>query len=295
MGFESYHPAMNFLYFLSVLAGTILFPHPVFLGISYFCAFLYSVKRRGWKALVFNLCLLPFVVLFAFYYASYHHFGLTILGRNFIGNNLTVESFVYGLFLGLKVVTICMWLGCMFTIFTADKVVYLFGTVSPTLSLFLSILLRMVPRCKVQWKKLSTARQAIGRGPRQGNLLRRMSNGIKLFSMTITWLLESMATISDSMRSRGHGLKGRTAFSIYRFDNRDRSFVIAIFACITITIMGHLLNQTTFYFDPILIMNPVTVLSYGFYAGYLCLCILPLVVEIFGEWSFRRSRKALPV
>lgn len=292
MGFESYHPAMNLIYFVSVLTGTILFPHPIFLGISYLCAFLYCVKRRGWKALIFNLCLIPLVVVFALYYASYHHFGLTVLGHNFIGNNLTVESFVYGLFLGFRVITICMWLSCMFTIFTADKVVYLFGTVSPILSLFLSILLRMVPRCKLQWKKLSTARQAIGRGTRQGNLLQRIRNWIRLFSMTITWLLESMSTISDSMRSRGHGLRGRTAFSIYRFDHRDRSFVIAIFACITVTVMGHLLNQTTFYFAPTLIMNPITALSYGFYAGYLCLCILPMAVEIFGEWSFRRSRKA---
>ena len=46
------------------------------------------------------------------------------------------------------------------------------------------------------------------------------------------------------MRSRGSLLRGRTAFSIYRFDNRDRAFVIALFTCITLTAMGVILGAS---------------------------------------------------
>lgn len=39
MEFSRYHPAINFLYFAAVLAGTILFRQPVYLALSYVCAF----------------------------------------------------------------------------------------------------------------------------------------------------------------------------------------------------------------------------------------------------------------
>ena len=53
MGFEKSHPAVNFIYFAVVIAGTILFQHPVFLAISFLCAFAYSIKRNRWKAVGF--------------------------------------------------------------------------------------------------------------------------------------------------------------------------------------------------------------------------------------------------
>ena len=43
MGFEQCHPAVNFLYFAAVIAGMIAFKHPIFLAISFGCAFVYSV------------------------------------------------------------------------------------------------------------------------------------------------------------------------------------------------------------------------------------------------------------
>lgn len=129
MGFESCHPAINLIYFAAVLGASLAFRQPVFLGISYLSAFAYSVKRNGWRAVVFNLCLIPLIGLFAWYYSGYHHFGLTVLGWNFIGNAMTLESLLYGLTLGTAAAAVCMWLSCLFSVFTADKVVYLFGRI----------------------------------------------------------------------------------------------------------------------------------------------------------------------
>ena len=293
MGFESYHPAINLICFVSTITASILFKQPVFLMISYFSAFAYSVKRNGKRAVIFNLCLIPLIVIFALYYSSYNHFGITVLRQNFIGNNMTVESLLYGVTLGIIAASVVMWLSCVFSVFTADKVVYLFGRVSPKLSLFLSIILRTVPRLKAQAKKISTARKAVGRGINQGNLIQRLINAIKIFSMLITWLLESMTTTSDSMRSRGYALKGRTAFSIYRFDNRDRCLVIVLFGCLTVTLMGYLLGQAEMWFDPRIMMPPITSVSYVFYFGYAALCLLPMMLELLSEYQFRRRRNAV--
>ena len=108
MGFEACHPAVNFIFFAAAIYGAVSFKHPVFLAIAYVCAFVYSIKRCGKRAVIFSLCLLPLILAFALYYSSYHHFGVTVLRQNFIGNNLTVESFVYGLVIGLRFAT-CGW------------------------------------------------------------------------------------------------------------------------------------------------------------------------------------------
>ena len=52
---------------------------------------------------------------------------------------------------------VCVWFSCIFFVFTTDKVVYLFGKVSPRLSLFLAIGLRMVPRIQKEAKRINMA------------------------------------------------------------------------------------------------------------------------------------------
>ena len=293
MGFEKCHPAVNFIYFATVIAGMIVFQHPIFLLISFVCAFAYSIKRNGWKALVLNVILIPCVVAFAFYYSSYNHFGVTVLHQNMIGNNMTLESLVYGFVLGLVIAGVLIWFSCVYSVFTTDKVVYLFGKVSPRLSLFLSIILRMVPRIKKEAKKINTAQRGIGRGASQGNIFQRLRNSIRILSMLITWTIDSLTLVSESMRSRGSSLRGRKAFSIYRFDNRDRAYVITLFTCLTLIIMGVLLKQTDILYDPRIRMNPITSMSWFFYAGYGIFCLMPMGLELWTEYRFWKARKEL--
>ena len=292
MGFEDTHPAVNFLFFVAVLYGSATFTHPIFLAVAYGCAFAYSVKRNGVKSMIFNLCLLPAVVAFALYYASYHHFGVTVLKQNFIGNNMTLESFVYGGITGLRAAIVCMWLSCLFSVVTSDKVVYLFGKVSPMLSFGLTILLRLIPRIKREARKINLAQWGIGRGAGQGNLWQRFINSLRIFSMLITWMIQALALEADSMRSRGSLLRGRTAFSIYRFDNRDRAFVIALFSCATLTAMGVILGATGMFYNPRILWKAPDALAVVTVCGYTALCLLPLGLEVWTEYRFRKAREA---
>lgn len=291
MGFEACHPAVNFIFFAAAIYGAVSFKHPVFLAIAYVCAFAYSVKRRGRGAVGFNLCLLPLVLAFALYYSSYHHFGVTVLRKNFINNNITLESFVYGLVIGLRFATLCMWLEAMFRVVSSDKVVYLFGKVSPLLALFLTILLRLIPRIGNEARRINLAQKGIGRGSNQGNLFQRLMNCLRIFSMLITWMISALALESDSMRSRGSLLRGRTAFSIYRFDNRDRAFVIALFSCITMTAMGVILGASKMWYNPRIIWRPLNGISVVTAIGYLALCMMPMGLELWTEYRFCAARK----
>ena len=288
MRFDSYHPVINLIYFAGAIGFTIAFHHPVFLAISYLAAFAYSVKLNGVKALIFDLCLLPFMAAYALWYSYYTHFGVTVIGQNFTGNDMTLESLVFGVVISVTVAAVIMWMSCVFAVFSSDKVVYLFGRISPKASLFLSIMLRCVPRTKEMAGKINTAQKGMGKGAFQGGLA-----GIRyvprLVSIVITWILESFKESSDSMKSRGYSLRGRTAFSIYRFDNRDRSIVIAMFLCLTIIAMAVMFNQTNIYYDPEIIMNRITPVSYIFYAAYAAFLLLPMGLQTAGEFRFQQQ------
>ena len=291
MGFELCHPAVNLIYFASVLYGTLCFRHPVFIIISFLSAAAYSIKRNGLRAAVFDAVLIPLTGAFALYYGTYNHFGTTVIEQNLIGNSITLESLAYGAVTGFAVSGGVIWLSCVYSVFTTDKTVYLFGKASPKLSLFLSILLRTVPRIKAEAKKINVAQCGIGRGINQGNIFARIRSGIRIFSMLITRTIDVLSAASDSMQSRGSLLRGRKAFSIYRFDNRDRAYVIAMFAALTLTATGAMLNQTEAVYDPQIIITPVTCASCLFFAGYAILCLMPLALELYTERSFRKSRK----
>lgn len=260
------------------------------MAISYAVAFAYSVKLSGKRAVIFNLCLVPFALVYSGWYSYYNHFGVTNLRQNFIGNEITLEALLYGLQIGFTAITVIMFFSCVFAVFSSDKIVYLFGRISPKLSLFLSIILRMVPRIKQYGRRINTAQKGIGKSPSQGNLWRRFVNSMRLISILITWTLENFVESSDSMKCRGYSLKGRTSFSIYRFDNRDRSFVIAIFLLLIITVCGWALDQTSIHYNPQIIMTGITFMSYIFYAAYGILLLLPMILQIAGERKFERLR-----
>lgn len=292
MEFARYHPAINLLYFTAVLTGTILFRQPVFLCLSYVCAFLYLLKLRGLRALIPGLGLLPLALLYALWYGSYHHFGLTVLGVNFIGNQVTLESFLCGGTWAMVCVAAVLWMGCVHAVFTTDKIVYLLGRVSPHLSLYLSILLRTVPRLNKQRQRIELAQRGIGRGKGQGNIFQRMRNALRRGSILLTWLIEGIVTTSDSMRCRGCSLRGRTAYSLYRFDGRDRAFVIGLCSLICVLLMALLLDQTMIRFAPQVVMMPITPMSCLFYAAWAALCLLPPVLELLGARRFRHLQQA---
>jgi len=55
--------------------------------------------------------------------------------------------------------------------------------------------------------------------------------------------------------------------------------------------MAVLFNQTRIYFDPQIIMNRITAVSYVFYGVYAMFLLLPMILQIVGEYHFRQLCK----
>lgn len=275
---ETGHPAVTLLFFVCIIFCAAFFSHPVYIVISFASAFVYSVVLKGRRAFSRGLCLSAGCVLLGFVYGLYHHFGVTVLiGAS--ANALTLEALQAGLSLWGRIGAVLLWLYDMNTVMTKDKVVYLFGKISPRLSLYVSILLRLAPQIREKKRHIKEAQEGIGKGARQGTLFARVRNAGQLPSAITSWAFDHGMEEAMSMKSRGYGLKGRTAFSLYRFDHRDRTLVIVMATLMSLVLMAALFDQTKALYQPSFSAVPVTSFSFVFYAAYAALCLSPCLVD----------------
>jgi energy-coupling factor transport system permease protein len=279
--FSTYHPAVNFLYFTLVLLFSMFFMHPACLGISLLCAFCYSVYLNGKKALRFNVkYMLPMLLVTALINPAFNHEGGTILAYLRDGNPLTLESITYGIAAAVMLITVICWFSCYNAVMTSDKFVYLFGRIIPALSLILSMTLRFVPRFKAQLKVVSNAQRCVGRDISNGSLLQRARHGIRILSVMVTWALENAIETADSMKSRGYGLPGRTAFSIYRFDKRDKNAMFFLAFCGGYILSGAFMDGLYWRYFPTMKGVGLTPYSVSLFFCYFALCLAPVVINI---------------
>lgn len=290
--FSSYHPLVNFLYFGLVLVFSMVFMHPVCLVISLICALTYAVYLNGIKAVRFMLLfMLPMFLMAALINPAFNHEGGTILAYLPNDNPLTLESIVYGIAAATMLISVIAWFSCYNAVMTSDKFVYLFGRVIPALSLVLSMTLRFVPKFKAQIKVVSNAQKCVGRDVSNGGVLQRVKNGLTILSIMVTWALENAIETADSMKSRGYGLRGRTAFSIYRFDKRDRAAVIFLLCCGAYIIAGANLGGVYWRYFPTMKGAPFGLLPASVLLVYFALCITPVVINLMEDrkWNVLRS------
>ena len=286
--FSTCHPVINFVYFAAVLLCGMFFLHPVFLGISLVCSVSYAILLKGRRTAKFYLWgMLPSILLMALINPAFNHQGVTIL--LYINDNpLTWESIAFGLAAAVMLFSVASWFSCYNVVMTSDKFLYLFGRVIPALSLVLSMALRFVPRFQAQARVISNGQKCVGRDASNGNLLQKLRNGLTILSILVTWALENAIETSDSMRARGFGLKGRTSFSLYRFDSRDRCVLGVLLALLAVVLLGAATGQNNIVYFPRIVVPPVTWWSVLVYLAYGALCLLPLMMEGWEAYKWRR-------
>lgn len=291
--FKAYHPIVNFAYFICVIGFSMFFMHPIALGISLVCGFIYSVMLKGKKAIKFNLIyMLPMLIFAALINPAFNHEGMTILWYLPSGNPLTLESIIYGVAAAVMLVSVMCHFYCYNAVMTSDKFIYLFGRIIPSLSLIISMTLRFVPQFTSHMKSVANAQKSIGRDTSKGNIIKRAKCGISILSSTVTWALENSVETADSMKSRGYGTKKRTAFSNFIFDKRDAKTLILILILGTYILSGSLMGGIQFRYFPTFKTAEYSFLGISIFAAYLILCILPVIIEIREviKWKYIKSK-----
>lgn len=291
--FKQFHPMVNFLYFMATLGLSMFLMHPVCLTISLISAFICLVLAKGSRAVL--LCLfgiLPVMAITALLNPMFNHQGVTILTYLPDGNPLTLESVAYGIASASMLGAVICWFSCFSYIMTDDKTLYLFGKIFPSLSLIISMVLGFVPKFKKQFTNVIKAQKGLGVDMSHGNLLKRIKNGIKIMSVTVTWMLENSVETSISMKCRGYGTGKRTFFSLYSFSRRD--FAALCFLAVTsgYVLWGYSLETMYFSYFPVLVIEEPTAFSVSLFVVYFALCMMPCYIEVKEQirWNVTKSK-----
>ena len=286
--FSSCHPIVNLIYFAMVLGCAMFFMHPVSLAVSLVCAVIYSVNLSGRANILRTMAfILPMMAFAALLNPVFNHEGATMLTYLPTGNPLTLESIAYGIGSAVMLGAVMIWFTCFTEVMTADKFVYLFGRIIPSLSLILSMTLRFVPRFKAQMKLVSDSQRCVGRDVSDGSAINRIKKAITIISIMVTWSLENALETADSMKSRGYGLEGRTAFSIYKWDSRDKMITTWLAITGIIVIAGALFGFTSWEYYPTFTGEIISPLGLVCHISYILLCLTPVFVNKIEEYYWK--------
>ena len=278
--FKSCHPIVNFLYFFLVIGFTMFLMHPVSLGITLFCAVLYTFVLKGKRKALKSMGVAVFVILFtAILNPLFSHYGVTVITYLPTGNPLTAESCYYGIAAGVMLSSVLLYFSCSNMVLTSDKFTYLFGRIIPKLSMVFSMILHFVPTLISRLKEISAVQKTLGRDISKGGIIKRVKCGIKILSVLITWSLENAIETADSMKSRGYGLSGRTSYTIFKLEKRDKLMLLSMGILSAVILWGILSGKLNYSYFPVLYTEKLSFLSLCMHTAYLFLCLTPVLLE----------------
>ncbi|HOP11590.1 MAG TPA: energy-coupling factor transporter transmembrane component T [Oscillospiraceae bacterium] len=275
--FADYNPIAVFIYFLAAAGMAMFTTDPVILAFSLVGSVLFFIARNGRKGLRSHLFFFVLFLLMALINPLFYHNGVTVL---FVMNDnpVTLEALLYGIASSAMIVSVLYWFRSFSQIMTGDKLLYLFGSASPKLSLILSMTLRYIPLFGKQAKKVDQAQKALGLY-KEDNIIDRMRGGTRVFSVMVTWALENGIITADSMTARGYGIGRRTFFSLYRFRKSDLTLTLISLGLLAATAVGIGFGVVDFTYYPEIAMAPVTAVSAAAYAAYGLLAFMPAIME----------------
>ncbi|MBC5636759.1 energy-coupling factor transporter transmembrane protein EcfT [Ornithinibacillus sp. BX22] len=278
-GFRSYHPYVQFCYYLFVGFLIMYFNHPIFLIVICLLLVFVNLSHDHGKALrkwipVLILMSLMIIILNPFLVSR----GTNILFY-FRGKQVTIEAAIYGITLALFIVNILVMFVSFNIILNGNRFLYIFSRILPRTAFLITVSIRFVPLLKRRLEEISEVHQTRGLNMTSGSLKERIKIGMLRIQLLLTWSLEEAVQTADSMKARGYGLGEKTSYIPYRMLKRDWYWLIVLFLLLAICISGGSLGYGK------LIIYPELGPSHLFTIDWillLCLIILvsfPLIVE----------------
>lgn len=223
---DQIHPAVGFFYIAAVLVITMITMNPYLLAISCITSIIVMGYLKGLSELRKNIVPDISVIIFTVgIQPVFSGSGKTVL---YYVNDRAVylEGYIYGLVIAMLLITVFNWCTVMRILMDSEKWMYLIGRLSPTLAMMITMILRFIPLMRQRYRVIHEGQVGMGRYnnlySKKKNVLyafmgfiEKIRHRIKEISILISWSLENSIETSDSMESRGYGLKGRTSYHRY--------------------------------------------------------------------------------
>lgn len=277
--FSKCHPAVNFLFFVGAIAFCALIQHPVYLAVGILCGSAYYLLLNGRKGIRLLLAMIPLFLFLSIINPLFNTRGDTVLFLLW-GKPYTLEALIYGAVVAGIFVDMILWFGCYNKVLTSDKFTSLFGSLIPSISLLLVMVLRMVPNLMRQAAQISGARKSVGKGfgETAGNK-EKLHSGAAVLGALTTWALEGSVITGDSMRARGYGSAKRSSFMIYRIGRLDITLLVLLPALAALVVIFSCMGSTAAEFTPQLSIAPITAGNIWGLLAYTIYLLIPTILR----------------
>ncbi|MBE6607455.1 MAG: energy-coupling factor transporter transmembrane protein EcfT [Ruminococcaceae bacterium] len=288
--FENYNPIVVALYFLLTSSIIMFSQNPILLLTAFVGAVSYFLIRNRENTLKTHLFFFIIFIILTLINPLTSHNGRTVLF--FINDSpITLEATVFGAVSAGIIVTVLYLFKIFSSIMTRDRLLYVFGKLSPKVALILSMGIRYIALFKERTRKIVDSQRALGLY-KDDNLLDKIKCDLRVFSILITWALENGIITANSMEARGYGKQRRTHYSLFKFRSADIIILSVTLLCSAVTLTFIFLSKLDFVFYPTIKLDDLNLFSISAYISYGILSLLPTFNEI-GEklkWSYLQSK-----
>lgn len=277
--FSTFHASGLFLYFVCVLSLTMFCSNPLMLVFSLAGGILFGISLGDFKIAAKDL--LFYLIIFLLTTLTnplFSHNGMTVLFYLF-DNAVTLEALIAGARTAIMIIGVLIWSRIYSVVCTSDKIIYLFSSFFPTLTILLSCSLRFIPLFKKRFRQISDVQKGLGY-IHSNNFSGKVKFYLNIYSALVTDSLERSVDTADSMKARGYGIKGKTSFSLCRFTKRDALFIILCLILLIVCVFTFVSGKIDFYCYPLIIFPKVNFISVLSYMSFFTLCLLPFAIEV---------------
>ena len=288
--FEDMNPVVVFVILLACPGVTMFCFDPVMLVLSLAGALSLWIVRNDTGGAKLNLSVLSLFIIVPLINILTVHNGKTIL---FIMNNkpMTLESLLYGVMTATMLTSVFLWFRSFSQIMTSDRLLHVFGFLSPKTALLLTMALRFVPLYAKQAKRIDDAQRAVGIYAGD-TMIDTIKGKTRVFSALTTWALENGIITADSMACRGSGCARRTSFSRYKWRKSDITALIIALIITLICTIAIIKDHVGFEFYPTFEKIKTAPFSVAAYIAFAVLAFLPTMLEAreMIKWTLLKSK-----
>lgn len=275
---EKMHPVSLLFLFATVILISMFSGNPLVLALSVLTGQLTHILLCGKKRYLSHLRLMIILaILTAVLNPLFNHRGRTVLTRLPGGNVLTLEAVFYGLYAAMILISVLTWFACFNAVFDTDKQLYVFGKLSPALSMTISMALHFVPEFISRARDIRKLNKSLYADSARG-IIGKIRRAMVNFGALLSWALESSVKKAESMKARAYGSGKRSMYSIFRWHGRDFAMITATFVLAFVYILLHISGALKFWFYPV-IYGELT--AAGALAAYFSMFALGLIPAFF--------------
>ncbi|MGN1205544.1 MAG: energy-coupling factor transporter transmembrane component T [Eubacterium sp.] len=253
----SKHPLVEFVKYVTAIILLCLTRNPY---VTAFFLVLELTISFSWKSMpgLFGMTMLSVAAN-----ALVNHQGETYLF--YLNDNIvTMESLIYGAFMGVQLWLLCRLTYRMGRTMTSEKIVIVFKYVFPPAAIVLSMAIRSINRYTDKLVEIYHFQMSMeaGRG-----LWSRMISSIRAISILINWALENGLEIADAMECRAYGSRIRTSYTPFRLLPAD----VAVIAAFIILVVLQRISE------PLCLLIPRIEIHFGVFNALIMLAFCTLL------------------